>query len=136
MKRYVFYDLLVCVSDLVDVLAYPMKFCSGVINEIKIIRPGTILVTGKSCHSASNGGIERRNRTVEEKIKNWMYENKSTHWAQSLHFIQWHCNTQIHRGIGGRTPYHLLFGQNPLVVISNLTISHELLSMLATEMVT
>ena len=45
------------------------------VNEIKKLWPGTLLVTGKPRHSESNGGIERRNRTVEEKIKNWMHEN-------------------------------------------------------------
>lgn len=92
------------------------------------------MVTGKPRHSESNGGIERRNRTVEEKIKNWMHENQSTHWAQCLPFIQWRCNTQIHRGIGSRTPYHLMFGQHPQVGISNLPIDPKLLSNLSTEM--
>ncbi len=91
-------------------------------------------MTGKPRHSESNGGIERRNRTVEEKISNWMHENKSKHWAQSLPFIQWRCNTQIHRGIGNRTPYHLMFGQHPQVGISNLPIAPEMLAGLATEM--
>ena len=39
------------------------------VSEIKKLWPGTLLVTGKPRHSESNGGIERRNRTVEEKIK-------------------------------------------------------------------
>ena len=91
-------------------------------------------MTGKPRHSESNGGIERRNRTVEEKIKNWMHNNKSKNWAQSIPFIQWCCNTQIHRGIGGWTPYSLMFGQHPQVGISNLPIAPNLLSTLATEM--
>ncbi len=95
--------------------------------------PGTILVTGKLRHSESNGGVERRNRTVENKISNWMQDNKSTYWAQALPFIQWRCNTQIHRGIGNRTPYHLMFGQHPHVGISNLPIDPKLLANLATE---
>ena len=70
---------------------------------------------------------------MEEKISNWMQENNSTHWASSLPFIQWRCNTQQHKGIGNRTPYHLVFGQNPLVGISNLPISQHLLSTLRTE---
>lgn len=91
------------------------------------------MVTGKPRHSESNGGVERRNRTVENKISNWMQDNKSTHWAQALPFIQWRCNTQIHRGIGNRTPYHLMFGQHPHVGISNLPIDPKLLTNLATE---
>ena len=91
-------------------------------------------MTGKPRHSESNGGVERRNRTVEENISNWMHENQSKHWAQALPFIQWRCNTQIHRGIGNRTPYHLMFGQNPQVGISSLPISSHLLDQLSTEM--
>jgi len=71
---------------------------------------------------------------VEEKIANWMHANESTHWAQALPFIQWRCNTQVHRGIGGRMPYHMMFGQNPQVGISNLPIASEVLESLATEM--
>ena len=70
---------------------------------------------------------------MENKISNWMQDNKSTHWAQALPFIQWRCNTQIHRGIGNRTPYHLMFGQHPHVGISNLPIDPKLLTNLATE---
>jgi hypothetical protein len=103
------------------------------VREIKKLWPGTVMVSGKPRHSESNGGIERRNRTVEEKISNWMHENNSKRWAQSLPFIQWRCNTQIHRGIGNRTPYHLMFGQHPQVGISSLPISQELLESLATE---
>jgi len=65
---------------------------------------------------------------------NWMHDNHSTYWAQTLPFIQWRCNTQSHRGIGDRTPYHLMFGQHPHVGISNLPIDPSLLSSLATEM--
>jgi hypothetical protein len=114
-------------------MEYCTQFCSGVITEIKKLWPRTVLVTGKPRHSESNGGVERRNRTVEAKISNWMHRNKSTHWAQSLPFIQWQCNTQIHRGIGGRTPYHLMFSQNPHVGISSLPIDQSLLQSLATE---
>jgi len=65
-----------------------MKFCSGVVDEIKKLWPGTILVTEKPRHSESNGGIEQQNRTVEEKIANWMHANKSTHRAEASPFIQ------------------------------------------------
>ena len=62
-----------------------------------------------------------------------MHDNHSTHWVKALPFIQWCCNTQSHRGIGDRTPYHLMFGQHLHVGISNLPIDPSLLSSLATE---
>jgi hypothetical protein len=92
-------------------------FCTGVVREIKELWPRTVLVSRKPRHSESNGGIERKNRTGEEKNLNWMHENNSVHWAHALSLIQWRCNTQIHRGIGNRTPYHLMFGQHPQVGI-------------------
>jgi len=115
LSHYKFGDLSCCAGSI--------QFCTGVIAEIKKLWPGTVLVTGKPHHSESKSGIERSNRTIEEKIKNWMYDNKSTHRAQSIPFIQWSYNTQIHRGIGGQTPYHLMFGQHPQVGISNLPIA-------------
>ena len=39
-----------------------------------------------------------------------------------------------YRGVGGWTPYHLIFGQRPQVGISNWHIAPNLLSNLATEM--
>ena len=114
-------------------MAYCTWFCSGVITEIQKLWPGTVLVTGMPQHSESNGGVERRNRAMKEEISNWMHANKSTHWAQCLPFIQWQWNTQIHRGIGGRTPYHLMFGQKPQVGISSLPIDQSLFQSSATE---
>ena len=63
-----------------------------------------------------------------------MHANKSTHLAKALPFIKWCCDTQVHCGKGGRTPYHLMFGQNPHVGISNLPIAQQVLESLATEM--
>ena len=64
-----------------------------------------------------------------------MHENNSYFW----HRIYLSFNSAatpkfiIHRGIGNRTPYHLMFGQHPKVGISSLLIVHEWLQSLATE---
>jgi hypothetical protein len=71
---------------------------------------------------------------LEKKNSNRMHENKSTHWAQALPFIQWRCNAQIHRGIQNHTPYHLMFGQHPHVGISNFPIDPKRQNNLAMEM--
>ena len=110
------------------------QFFAEVISQIKKLWPRRVLVTGKPCHSESTGGVERQNRTVEEKQSNWIHGNHLSHWARALPFKQWHCNTQSQRGIGDRTPYHLTFGQHPHVGISNLPIDPNLLSSLATDM--
>ena len=49
-----------------------------VITEIKALWPELVVVHGKPRHSQSQGGIERHNRTVVEKLGSWMKENKST----------------------------------------------------------
>ena len=48
-----------------------------IIGEIKQVWPGCKLVHGRARHSQSQGGIERLNRTVEDKLGKWMPENKS-----------------------------------------------------------
>jgi hypothetical protein len=45
------------------------QYCTGVISHIKTLWPGTVLVTEKPHPSESNGGVERQNRTVEEKFQ-------------------------------------------------------------------
>ena len=52
-----------------------------VITEIRALWPELVVVHGKPRHSQSQGGIERLNRTIVEKLGNWMKENKSTSWA-------------------------------------------------------
>ena len=52
-----------------------------VITEIRKLWPALVVVHGKPRHSESQGGIERYNRTVVEKLGNWMKQNKSTAWA-------------------------------------------------------
>ncbi len=39
-----------------------------VINEIKLLWPECRIVRGSPRHSLSNGGVERLNRTMEEKL--------------------------------------------------------------------
>ena len=52
-----------------------------VITEIRQMWPDLVVVHGKPRHSESQGGIERYNRTVVEKLGNWMKQNKSCAWA-------------------------------------------------------
>ena len=95
--------------------------------------PACHLVRGKPHHSESNGGVERSNRTVEDKLGPWMSENNSQHWSVSLPLVQWEMNTQTHQGIGGKIPYYLFTGRNPRVGISSLPIDPELTKKIYTE---
>ena len=91
------------------------------------------MVRGSPRHSQSNGGIERPNLTVENKLGAWMKDNNSTKWSVGCKIVQWRINTQINRAVGNKTPYHLAFGQKPRVGISNLPLSEGLLNSLSTE---
>ncbi|KAL9183045.1 hypothetical protein ACHAXT_004832 [Thalassiosira profunda] len=113
--------------------AFRGLFLDGVITELKQLWPDCRLVRGLPRASETNGGVERRNRTVEEKLGNWMNETGSTRWSVGIKLVQWECNTQIHRGIGNKMPYHLVFGQKPRVGISRLPLGTELLDSLHTE---
>ena len=52
-----------------------------VITEIRKLWPALVVVHGKPRKSETQGGIERYNRTIVEKLGNWMKQNKSTAWA-------------------------------------------------------
>lgn len=49
--------------------------------------PGTIHVSDKPRHSDSNGGVERRNRTTDEKFSNLMHDNNAVFHSSSLDVI-------------------------------------------------
>ena len=57
------------------------QLMANIITEIKGIWPELVIVHGKPRHSQTQGGIERHNRTLVEKLGNWMKANKSTSWA-------------------------------------------------------
>jgi hypothetical protein len=117
-------------------------------------------VKGAPYHSATNGGVERFNRTIQEKIRMWMVHNLSVHWSiggsgmsllvtynhQTIFFYihvtwvlftyvvcAWAYNTDTHRGVANAIPYQLVFGQVPQVGISFLPLAATLLDSLHAE---
>ena len=105
---------------------------SEVIHEIKLLWPECRMVRGSPRHSPSNGGVERLNRTMEEKLGAWMAETGNTNWSIGCRLMMWRYNTQEHRTVGD-VPYRLVFGQMPRVGISSLHLSPTVLDSLATE---
>ena len=103
-----------------------------VINEIKLLWPECRMVRGSPRHSPSNGGVERLNRTMEEKLGAWMASTGNTNWSIGCRLMMWRYNTQEHRTVGD-VPYRLVFGQMPRVGISSLHLSSTVIDSLATE---
>jgi len=108
------------------------EFIDQVIKEVKNLWPECKMVRGSPRHSESNGGVERVNRTVQQKLGGWMKTNKSNNWAMGCRIAMWRINTQIHQTIKD-TPYHLTYGQHPRVGISNLPVAADILKRLSTE---
>ena len=103
-----------------------------VITEIRKLWPECRMVTGTPRHSESNGGVERVNRTVQQKLHAWMKMNNSTRWSIGCSKVAWQVNTQYHETIKN-VPYVLTFGQRPRIGISNLPVDPSILDSLHTE---
>ena len=103
-----------------------------IITEIKQLWPECRMVRGSPRHSQSNGGIERVNRTMQDKLGAWMTDTSSRRWSVGCRLMMWRYNTQIHRTVKD-IPYRLVFGQKPRVGISGLHLDYSLLDKLATE---
>jgi len=108
------------------------EFIDLVIKELKYLWPECQMVRGSPRHSESNGGVERVNQTVQKKLGGWMKTNNSKHWAIGCKIVQFRVNTQYHKTIKD-TPYHLVYGQNPRVGLSNFPICGNVLANLRTE---
>jgi hypothetical protein len=105
---------------------------SEVITEMRQLWPKCWMVCQSPCHSPSNGGVERVNRTMQEKLGAWIKECKSRQWMIGCCLTMWQYNTQNHHTIGN-IPYSLVFGQLPCVGISDLPLYASVLTQLATE---
>ena len=109
-----------CSSFLVYIPLVHAQDLKEIISELAQLWPDCRMVHGRPRHSQSQGGIERLNRTVEEKLGAWMVENKSKRWSIGALFVKWYINNQFSRAIG-TNPYKLAFGQNSRVGISSLS---------------
>ncbi len=52
-----------------------------IIKEIAQLWHDCRMVKGAPYHSATNGGVERFNRTIQGKIMMWMRHNNCTNWS-------------------------------------------------------
>ncbi len=108
------------------------EFICSVNMELKNLWLECQMTQGSPRHSESNRGIDRVNQTVHKKLGGTMKTNNSRQWSIGCKICQWGINNQVHETIKA-TPYHLTYGHNPWVGISNLPVSEDILANLVTE---
>jgi hypothetical protein len=109
-----------------------LDLTNKIMANIRELWPECRMVRGSPRHSLSNGGFERVNRTVEEKLGAWMRETKNKNWSIGCRIIMWRFNTQVH-GTIKQLPYECMFGQIPCVGISSLPLDPLIIDTLSTE---
>ena len=71
------------------------EFVNAVISELSTLWPELKLVTGRPRHPQSQGAVERLNGVIQDKLKIWMHENKSSRWSVGIQFVQWQINKSV-----------------------------------------
>jgi len=84
------------------------EFISLVIVELKNLWPDCVLVYGQFRHPQILENIQ----DVENSLRAWMVQNKSTKWSVGVQFVQFQKNCSHHLVIG-KSPYKALFGNDP-----------------------
>lgn len=108
------------------------EFTAEVIKELVLLWPQCKIVHGRPRHPQSQGSVERSNQDVEQMLRIWMEENKSTRWSVGCYFVQWQKNTSLHRIIG-RSPYKSLYGADPKVGLESTNLPSDLIDKIRTE---
>lgn len=108
------------------------EFANKIVEELKILWPQLLIVHGRPRHPQSQGSVERSNQDVENILRSWMTDNKSTRWSVGCYFTQWQKNNLLHRVIG-RTPYKAVFGHDPKFGLKSTNLPPTILSNITTE---
>lgn len=108
------------------------EFTAEIIKELVVLWPECKIVHGRPRHPQSQGSVERSNQDVEQMLRIWMEENKTSNWSVGCYFVQWQKNTSYHRIIG-RTPYKSLYGADPKIGLRSTNLPPEILDKILTE---
>lgn len=108
------------------------EFPAEVVNELTSMWPDNHIVHGRPRHPQSQGSVERCNQDVENMVRAWLDDNKSTDWVTGCRFVQWQKNFAKHRIIG-RSPYTVLFGGEPRIGLAATNIPTSILRNIHTE---
>ncbi|CAG8508936.1 1892_t:CDS:2, partial [Scutellospora calospora] len=83
------------------------EFTAELISELMTLWPGVRIINGRPRHSQSQGLVERANGILQVKLGKWMEDNSTNNWTEGLPLIIRICPT-------GKSPYSLVFGQDPI----------------------
>ena len=97
------------------------EFVNGVISELSTLWPELKLVTGRPRHPQSQGAVERLYGVIQDKLKIWMKENKSSQWSIGLKFVQWQINISRHETVKN-SPFKIMFGEEPMIGLASTVV--------------
>ena len=86
------------------------EFTAQVIKDLKIMRPGLVILNGRPRHPQSQGLVERGNSTLCDVLGKFMQDRDTNHWVSCLLPAVYSMNTSLAQGIK-HTPFEVVFGQ-------------------------
>lgn len=64
------------------------EFVAAIIDALVAIWPSCKIVHGRPRHPQSQGSVERANADVENMLRAWMVDHKSTNWSKGCFEVQ------------------------------------------------
>ncbi|CAH4036853.1 unnamed protein product [Pieris brassicae] len=95
------------------------KFTANIIEELTAMWPEFKIIHGSPRRPQTQGSVERSNQDLENMLRMWMKDNKSTNWSVGCYYVQYQKNSSFHQIIG-RSPYKALFGNDPKAGLAQL----------------
>ncbi|CAH3986430.1 unnamed protein product [Pieris brassicae] len=108
------------------------EFTANIIEELTAMWPEFKIIHGSPRRPETQGSVERSNQDVENMLRMWMKDNKSTNWSVGCYYVQYNKNSSFHRIIG-RSPYKALFGNDPKAGLGDSKIPSALLETFESE---
>ena len=78
---------------------------------------GIKIINSRAYHPQSQGKVERSHRTLREKIRYDILQEKGSNWVERLPSYQSIMNDDVKNELGGRSPFEIYFGRKSNYVI-------------------
>ncbi|KRZ15916.1 KRAB-A domain-containing protein 2 [Trichinella zimbabwensis] len=102
------------------------EFVNYIIAELISLWSEIAFVTVKPRHPQNQGGVERLNGIIQDKLAIWMKENNSKRWSMGLKFVQWQINISTH-ATTKQNPFKVMFGEEPSAGLKSHLLPQSLL---------